>query len=215
MPNTGQGRRGSYAKGVAKREEILTRALDVIAREGYRGASVKELAAAVGLSQAGLLHYFDSKEELFTEILRKRDEIDTSAFGDLDALPADVNGVRAGYLQVIRHNSEVPGVVELFSRLSVEAADPQHPAHRFFVERNAALRTVFARVLQQAQDAGRITDAIDPDTLARIVQAVADGLQLQWMLEPDVDMARTVDALFRALGDRQASADAREDDDHD
>ena len=32
-----------------------------------------------GLSQAGLLHYFDSKEELFTEILRKRDEVDMRA----------------------------------------------------------------------------------------------------------------------------------------
>ena len=213
MPNTGQRRRGSYAKGVAKREEILTRALEVIAREGYRGASVKELAAAVGLSQAGLLHYFDSKEELFTEILRKRDEIDTSAFGGIDAVPDDVDEVRAGYLHVIRHNSEVPGVVELFSRLSAEAADPQHPAHRFFLERNAALRTVFARVLLQAQEAGRITAAIDPDTLARIVQAVADGLQLQWMLEPDIDMAGIVDALFRALGDETAGRETGDDDD--
>ena len=55
--------RGSYAKGVAKREEILERTLDVIATEGYDGASVKRIAEAVGLSQAGLLHYFDSKED--------------------------------------------------------------------------------------------------------------------------------------------------------
>ncbi|HYP72739.1 MAG TPA: TetR family transcriptional regulator, partial [Microbacterium sp.] len=46
---TATGGRGAYAKGVAKREEILTRALQVIAREGYRGASVKEIAEAVGL----------------------------------------------------------------------------------------------------------------------------------------------------------------------
>jgi len=36
--------RGSYAKGIAKREEILTAALDVIARNGYRRTSVRELA---------------------------------------------------------------------------------------------------------------------------------------------------------------------------
>src|SRR6187402_3711968 len=82
MAERQEGRRGSYAKGVAKREEILERALEVIAREGYRGASVKELADAVGLSQAGLLHYFDSKEELFTEILRKRDEVDMTDYGE-------------------------------------------------------------------------------------------------------------------------------------
>ena len=52
--------RGPYAKGVAKREEILTTALEVVSRRGFGGASVKELADAVGLTPAGLLHYFGS-----------------------------------------------------------------------------------------------------------------------------------------------------------
>ena len=192
-------RRGSYAKGVAKREEILERALEVIAREGYRGASVKELAEAVGLSQAGLLHYFDSKEELFTEILRKCDEVDMVHYGPIP--PADVAALdlRRGYLDVIRHNSDVPGLVQLFSRLSVDAADPEHPAHRYFIERNDNLRRVFAAALADRQAAGQITERIDPQTLSRIFQAVADGLQIQWMLDPEVDMAATVDALFDAL----------------
>ena len=192
-------RRGSYAKGVAKREEILERALEVIAREGYRGASVRELAEAVGLSQAGLLHYFDSKEELFTEILRKRDEVDMVHYGPIPPADAQALDLRRGYLDVIRHNSDVPGLVQLFSRLSVDAADPEHPAHRYFIERNDNLRRVFAAALADRQTAGHITDRIDPQTLSRIFQAVADGLQIQWMLDPEVDMAATVDALFDAL----------------
>src|SRR5687768_10406768 len=131
MAGSGPGRRGSYAKGVAKREEILERALEVIAREGYRGASVKELADAVGLSQAGLLHYFDSKEELFTAIVRKRDEVDLARLGPIDLETASVADLREGYLSVIRHNTEVPGLVQLYSQISVDAADEQHPAHRF------------------------------------------------------------------------------------
>lgn len=184
--------RGSYAKGRAKREEILDRALEVIAREGYSGASVKQLADAVGLSQAGLLHYFDSKEELFTEILRKRDDADA-------ALIAPDADLRDGYLDVIRHNTEVPGLVQLFARLSVDAATPRHPAHRYFIDRGDALRAAFSRALEKRQAAGRLTDRVDPDVLARIFQAVADGMQIQWMLDPDVDMAATIDALFDAL----------------
>ncbi len=199
MPDQ-HGRRGSYAKGVAKREEILERALEVIAREGYRGASVKELAEAVGLSQAGLLHYFDSKEELFTEILRKRDEIDAAGYGDFDAAdgvpPA---ALREGFLGVIRHNAEVPGLVQLFARLSVDAADPHHAAHDFFVDRGRTLRGAFTTAITELQASGDVSDRIDPATLARVFQAVADGLQVQWMLEPDVDMAATVEALFTAL----------------
>jgi AcrR family transcriptional regulator len=191
-------RRGSYAKGVAKREEILERALEVIAREGYRGASVKELADAVGLSQAGLLHYFDSKEDLFTEILRKRDEVDSRQFGDGSA----PDHLRDGFIGIIRYNTEVPGLVQLFSRMAVDAADPEHPAHKYFLERGASLRANFVDTLREQQARGELTDRMDAETLARVLQAVADGLQLQWMQDPSIDMAATVSALFDALDPR-------------
>lgn len=216
MAESGKGRRGSYAKGVAKREEILTRALDVIAREGYRGASVKEMADAVGLSQAGLLHYFDSKEELFTEILRKRDELDAvnlGAGGDIEHGLADtdldLDGVREGYLGVVRHNADVPGLVHLFARLSVDAADPEHAAHDYFVQRGTDLRQFFATAIAAGQASGDIDDRVDPAVLARLFQAVADGMQVQWMLEPDVDMAATVSALFELISPRAAPGGAQ------
>ncbi|OUC96736.1 TetR/AcrR family transcriptional regulator [Streptosporangium minutum] len=183
--------RGPYAKGVAKREEILGRALEIVARQGYRGASVQVIADAVGLSQAGLLHYFGSKEELFTAILRKRDELDHLS----RAAPSDPRDARDAFVQVIAHNSEVPGLVELFSRLAVEAADPEHPAHAYFLERGEVLRETIVATLAQL----RRPPALPPETLARIVQAAADGLQLQWLLDPTVDMAATMEALLNAL----------------
>jgi AcrR family transcriptional regulator len=198
-------KRGSYAKGVAKREEILSRALDVIAQEGFRGASVREIADAVGLSQAGLLHYFSSKEELFTEILRKRDEVDSAAF-DLDT--GHIDDIRAGYLGVIRHNADVPGLVDLFSRLAVDAGDVGHPAHSYFLERGNLVRRLFTDSIREQQEAGTMTDRVDAEVLARILQAVADGMQLQWLLDRDVDMAATVDALFTALDPHNAAIGA-------
>ncbi|GLK25979.1 TetR family transcriptional regulator [Microbacterium thalassium] len=194
---------------MAKREEILERSLDVIAREGYRGASVKELADAVGLSQAGLLHYFDSKEELFTEILRKRDEVDARAYGGSSEVVSP-DGLRDGFVGVIRHNADVPGLVQLYSRMAVDAADTSHPAHRYFVDRNSALRASFADGLRALQAEGRLTDVVDAETLARIVQAVADGLQLQWMQDPSTDMAGTVEAMFRALDPSVPAGDPKE-----
>jgi len=199
-------RRGSYAKGVAKREEILERALDVIAREGFRGASVRELAEAVGLSQAGLLHYFDSKEELFTAILRKRDEVDFNRFGPVDPGTGDTPLLRERYVEVVRRTADVPGLVELFARLAVDAADPAHPAHPYFVERGDAVRAALTTTIVRLQQDGELTDAIDAPVLARVLQAVVDGLQVQWMLDPGVDMAGTLDALFEVLATRPGDA---------
>lgn len=193
--------RGSYAKGIAKREEILTRALEVIAQQGYRGASIKEIAQAVGLSQAGLLHYFESKEHLFVEVLRKRDEMDSPALADPDT-GTDVFFSR--FLATVRHNSEVPGLVQLFSQLSVDAADPQHPAHPYFVERTATFRDLVVAHLRVDPDDP--ASAAEAEAWARILQAVSDGLQLQWMLDPDVDMAGTLERLLRAIPVAQRTA---------
>lgn len=187
--------RGSYAKGIAKREEILATALDVIAREGYRGASVKELAEAVGLSQAGLLHYFDSKDELFTEILRKRDELDLETY----RTASEADPIRT-FLQVMRHNAEVPGLVELYTRLNAEASDPQHPAHRFFADRRAAMQALFGDLTAAGRASGRYPSDIDSASLALVVTAAADGLQTLWLQDPTIDMASELERLLVSLG---------------
>ena len=186
-------RRGSYAKGVAKREEILTAALEVIARNGYRRTSVRELADAVGLSQAGLLHYFSSKEELFQEILRKRDDVDMAAFDD------DRENRIDGFFALIRHNSEVPGLVQLYAQVSTEACDPEHPAHAFFVERYEQLRGMFGQLVREEQRAGNIDPELDPERIANLFAAATDGLQTQWMLDPSIDMAEHVAYLWHLV----------------
>jgi AcrR family transcriptional regulator len=186
-------RRGSYAKGIAKREEILTAALDVIARNGYRRTSVHELADAVGLSQAGLLHYFTSKEELFQEVLRKRDEVDMSQFGGHLEHPID------GLIDVIAHNAEVPGLVQLYAQLSVEAVDPQHPSHDFFVHRYETVRREFSGFIRDEQRAGNIDPEVDADRTATLFVAASDGLQTQWLLDPTIDMAEHIRQLWRIV----------------
>lgn len=183
-----------YAKGLAKREEILTVALEVIARTGYRRTSVKELAGAVGLSQAGLLHYFASKEELFAEILGLRDVLDEDAADERGESPVDA------LVSVVRHNAEVPGLVQLFAQFSVEAGDPEHPAHHAFVDRYARVRKSLADDIAARQRAGTLGSTLDPVTAANLLIAAADGLQTQWLLDPELDMAEHLAGLVSLLG---------------
>ncbi|MFE6964711.1 MULTISPECIES: TetR/AcrR family transcriptional regulator [unclassified Agromyces] len=190
-------RRGSYAKGIAKREEILTAALEVIARNGYGRASVRELADAVGLSQAGLLHYFSSKEELFAEILRKRDEVDRETIAAADA--DNELSMLDGFVQVIRHNVDVPGLVQLYARLSTEATEPEHAARPFFDERFRAFREMAAEGIRESQREGGLPADLDPDRVATMLLALADGLQTQWLMDPSIDMAAHIEDFIRIL----------------
>ncbi|WP_197517181.1 TetR/AcrR family transcriptional regulator [Microbacterium karelineae] len=182
--------RGAYAKGIAKREEILQVALDVIARHGYRGASVREIAGAVGLSQAGLLHYFGSKDELFTAVLTKRDEVDAvDRTGDM----------LSDLLRIVAHNAEVPGLVQLYTQLSVDAADPSHPAHSYFAERFTRLRAVFADAIRAGQGDGSLRADVDAARAATSLIALTDGLQTQFLMDPSLDMAAQLRAYVDGL----------------
>jgi AcrR family transcriptional regulator len=51
--------------------ELFALAAPVFRRHGYRGATIKALAHACGLRPASLYHYFGSKEELATYLLRR------------------------------------------------------------------------------------------------------------------------------------------------
>lgn len=183
-----------YAKGLAKREEILISALEVIARTGYDRTSVRELAAAVGLSQAGLLHYFSSKEELFAEILLKRDAVDQAAADERSEPPVDA------LVSVVRHNADVPGLVQLYAQFSVAASHPEHPAHDAFVERYGRIRRLLATDIADRQLAGDLPGHLNPQSVANLLIAVCDGLQTQWMLDPTIDMAEHLASLVSLLG---------------
>ncbi|MEU4192077.1 TetR family transcriptional regulator [Kribbella sp. NPDC026611] len=193
--------RGPYAKGVAKREEILRVALEVIARQGYRKTSTRELAAAAGLSEAGLLHYFGSKEELFAAVLRARDEADAARVAG--TVSGDGAGGRADAIAmlsaIVRHNRTVPGLVQLYSTFSAEAGDPEHGSHEYFVERYDALRAALGAAVRERQAAGTFHPKADPESIATLLIALSDGLQVQSQYQLGADPADLMNHLIDLL----------------
>jgi hypothetical protein len=101
--------------------------------------------------------------------------------------------------EALRHNADVPGLVQLYTRFSAEATDPQNHAHHYFAERYARLRVEVGLLLKTTQDAGRIPSSIDSSSLAAVLVAATDGLQLQWLYNPELDMAGTLGGLLDAL----------------
>ncbi|MCP5087753.1 MAG: TetR family transcriptional regulator [Rhodobacteraceae bacterium] len=52
-----------------KTEQILEAALEVFARNGYRGATIDQIAEQSGLSKPNILYYFDGKRAIHGELL--------------------------------------------------------------------------------------------------------------------------------------------------
>ncbi|WP_121371646.1 TetR/AcrR family transcriptional regulator [Frondihabitans australicus] len=182
-----------YAKGDAKRREILEAALRVIAERGYRNSSLQEIADAVGLTKAGVLHYFDSREDLLKEVLRERDAADAAHL-----LPPGGDSLSL-LTATVQYNQTVPGLVQLYSRLVVESEAAEHPGHAYIGERYADIVANLADAVRQRQGAGEVRGDIDPEAAARLLVAMSDGLQLQWMHDPGVDMSAAFGTMLSLL----------------
>ena len=172
-----------------RKKQVIHAAIRFFGQYGFHGARLADIAKEAGVTEPGLLHHFPSKEDLFMEVLAERDQIDREQF---DPATHTKDGDPLNSLQkLVEHNETVPGLVQLFTVLVAESIDQRHPGHAFFKHRYHDLRDQTVIVLRKAQEQHDIRTDIPADDLAIMLFAMMDGLQLQWLYEPEkINMAR-------------------------
>jgi AcrR family transcriptional regulator len=185
-----------YAKGRAKRSEIIEQAMTLFGESGYRGASLREVAARCGMSHPGLLHHFPTKEALLQAVLERRDAEDSARLAV--SRGTGLEPLRR-LLDLVALNATRRGIVELFTVVSAEATSVEHPAHGYFVARYARAVATAERAYREASGAGALAPGVDPVGAGPALVALMDGLQLQWLLDGGrTDMAAIVRASLQA-----------------
>jgi AcrR family transcriptional regulator len=200
-------RPSSTRRGARTRAEILRAAVPLFVRNGYRGAPLAAVADAARMTQPGLLHHFPSKEHLLMAVLEERDTESRAAMRE--ALQEGGEAALHALEDLVERNAGTPELVQLFTVLVGEAVAAEHPAHEFFVERYEHLRQRIGAAVRHGQESGAFRPDADAETIAALVIAMMDGLQIQWLLDPDLDMTagfqRFIEILRRYLGDERAA----------
>jgi AcrR family transcriptional regulator len=197
MSTTVRRPRGEYAKSAGRRQEIIEAAVEVFATVGYHKGSLRDVADRVGMSQAGLLHHFRSKEYLLQAVLTWRDDDARALLGEPP--PTGTDFLR-GLVDLATYNSGRPQLVELHVILSGEGASVEHPLHEYFVQRYERVYHLIRDAFVEADERGQLREGIDSSSAARAVIALLDGLQLQWLLHrEDVDMAADLRRYLQLL----------------
>ncbi|MCH7231159.1 TetR/AcrR family transcriptional regulator [Glycomyces sp. L485] len=188
------------ARGRARREEIVRAAIEVIAERGFRGSSLAAVAEKVGLTQQGLLHYFPTKDELLIEVLRQRDEWDNG--GSPEAVES--SWTMAGLDTLVQANAARPELIRTFSALLGESVTEDHPAGEYFHDRYRRTRRGMESVLRR-EWGDRLPSGLTPAEVAPLLIAIMDGLQFQWLHEPDsVDLVASYRAFVHLLDPEDA-----------
>lgn len=190
--------RGNYQVTEARRASILVSAFNVFAKSGFRGGSLKKVADHVGMTEAGILHHFESKSALLIAVLEYRDSESEKTF-----LPMSTTVTGAEFIEhwlgLISYNMANAGIVELFCILSAEATSQDHPAHHYFVERYKSITKLTTSYFEILRNEDMLRDGLESVDLARTLIALTDGLQVQWLLDPSWDMLEAHRAFFRGI----------------
>ena len=88
--------------------------------------------------------------------------------------------------------------MRLFLEVAAAASSPEHPGHAYFRDRYRRIVDELAEELLAGDDA---PDREHARWVARMLVAAVDGLQLQWLHDPSVDMVADLERLVaQALG---------------
>ncbi|RBY89852.1 TetR/AcrR family transcriptional regulator [Blastococcus sp. TF02A-26] len=141
-------------------EGILDRAAALFARRGFAKTSVQDVADAVGLSKAGLLHHFPSKDALYAAVLAHAEEIGSRVLREVGALPEGEERDRRAVEALVDVALAHPGIVALMlAPASQTGGDPGDPPAAQF---EAALHAF-----------GVSPDSPDVERLVRVIGALA------------------------------------------
>lgn len=187
--------RGRYPKGVARRQEILDKTIQVFARRGAQETSLRAIAREIGVTHAALTHYFGSLEELLVEVYRASQQEP-----NIERQASSTTSPAMAMSQSAEANRDIPGLVQLYTNLVAMALEDNHPiAQKFITERFAQLREDIAEDILGLQDAGTVRADLDPSLVAALVIAASDGLQVQWLLDSEVNHEVALKMLDRLL----------------
>lgn len=179
------------------RERIIAAATGAFVGRGYRATSLRDVAAAAGISHPGLLKHFSSKDDLLAAVVARFEEGNEIDFAS--RLESEEGG-SLGFGSIARRNEATPGYLALFAALAGEACSPAHPAHAHMRGRYQRLTSIATDALVEAVDHGVIDADRDPSGEAIRIIAAWDGLQLLSQYLPGrIDVARALEAHQDAL----------------
>ena len=176
------GTRGSYARGRATREEIVKVARDVLVQRGYHGMTFVAVAERAGITRAGLIHHFPSKEHLLLAVME--DRFSENREWMIQQLKAG-EPVLDIFVALMERLTASPPQSTLLLALAGASIDPSHPAHEWYVVRYRYMRSTMTEHVADNQRRGLIVKRDPPAQLAIQLIGTIEGVLLHWLYDPD------------------------------
>jgi TetR/AcrR family transcriptional regulator len=105
-----------------KQDVILEAALDVFSREGFRGATIDQIAEAAGMSKPNLLYYFPRKEEIYKRLMTSMLDVWLQPLREIDSVGDPIPELRSYIRRKLEMSRDFPRQSRLFANEMLQGA---------------------------------------------------------------------------------------------
>ncbi|AQS54617.1 TetR/AcrR family transcriptional regulator [Novibacillus thermophilus] len=161
------------SKGQKKRDFILEKAKELFIQKGYAGTSMEDLVQYSGVSKGSIYYHFDSKEDLFLNVIEKDTKEWLASWREKErrytSFAEKLYGIADHYAEDFHNPLQKVAEEFMFSQpIQTELLD-----HALMTIRTK--REEYANIFRDAIEAGEI-EAGSPEELSFIFSGLMDGL---------------------------------------
>ena len=184
----------------SKPDRILDAAHRLLAEGGHATVTITEIAREAGVSRGLLHYYFDSKEQILAQVVRRNVE---QSIAETSGLLHEATSREELVRQFLRAYQDALGrgtgytlYFEAFVQGRVHRTVRAELADLFQARRDS-----LAAALRTAEERGHVTLAADAAGVASIILAIGDGVALQYLADPQMPILEAGQAVMPLISE--------------
>ncbi len=181
-----------------RRQQIIDASAACFARGGFHRTTMQDICGEAGLSPGALYRYFDSKEEIILAMCDRGHDEDVATIRETMELE-DTSKVFGELIRIYFSGIEDHEFCALMAELLSEATRNEKIGDSLREGWNKIMEPM-AALMTKAQGRGDVSPALDPSAIAAVMMGVYQGLVLQHLIHPEMDVegySEVTRALFQ------------------
>jgi len=188
--------RPTQAERTALAEEKMVNAtIELLNSAGMAGATLIAIGERAGYSRGLASHHFGTKSGLFRKVLKHITSIWTEELQRNLEGKTGLGAILAALDAHIDHILHFPDHSRAMNILWTGSFDPASEFKPNVIEFHRLQREAAAAWVVVGQESGEIRKDVDPGSFAKQFYASLLGLNYQWLVNPEIDLKASIDAL--------------------
>lgn len=176
-----------------KKKEILKSAMKAFGEKGYQVATIDDIVAYSGMSKGAIYNYFESKEDIYVQLMNTQTEKDLSRFKqETDALSTSTEKLRYFFtlFAEVNLNEQKQRSIQVQIEFFLNSGRDDQ-LKKLMIDRFKNLyQKMLTEIIEEGKKAGEFGSDVNSDIIAALFWGILDGVSLHYSVIGDQGLYR-------------------------